>query len=396
MSSVLYYIFLISTLLVGINIVYLFVFAIASLFYSEKGNSSSNSNQAHSKRFALLVPGYKEDDVILEVARNLSQIDYSNQFFDVYIIADSFSPNTLEALSHEDVKVIEVSFEKSTKSKSLNQAFSVIDKKYDYAIIMDADNIVNNSFLSQIASFSEKTDFEVLQCHRVAKNKNTPIAILDAISEEINNSIFRKGHIALRLSSSLIGSGMVFKYPLIKDLMENIEAVGGFDKELELKMLKREIHIDYLNSCLVYDEKVQKTELLTNQRRRWLSAQFVYFKSYIIDALLSFVTKFNLDYLDKALQMALIPRILLIGITPVMGFIAFILDINTDAWAIINIMLIIAMFISIPRRMYNKDLVNAIAYLPLGVFAMIKSVLKLKGANQSFIHTPHSSSTNAK
>jgi len=34
------------------------------------------------------------------------------------------------------------------------------------------------------------------------------LALLDGISEEINNNIFRKGHQTLGLSSALIGSGM--------------------------------------------------------------------------------------------------------------------------------------------------------------------------------------------
>jgi hypothetical protein len=49
-----------------------------------------------------------------------------------------------------------------------------------------------------------------VQGHRTAKNTNNSWAILDAISEEINNNIFRKGHRVLGLSSAIIGSGMAF------------------------------------------------------------------------------------------------------------------------------------------------------------------------------------------
>ena len=84
------------------------------------------------------------------------------------------------------------------------------------------------------------------------------MAVLDAISEEINNHIFRKGHRVLGLSSAIIGSGMAFRYNYFKNLMLTVTAVGGFDKEIELKMLKEGRTIEYLDDAVVLDEKVQK------------------------------------------------------------------------------------------------------------------------------------------
>ena len=48
------------------------------------------------------------------------------------------------------------------------------------------------------------------------RTKDTNTAVLDAVSEEINNSIFRKGHTRLGFSSGLSGSGMAFEYDLFK------------------------------------------------------------------------------------------------------------------------------------------------------------------------------------
>jgi hypothetical protein len=56
------------------------------------------------------------------------------------------------------------------------------------------------------------------------KNTNNSWAILDAISEEINNNIFRKGHRVLGLSSAIIGSGMAFRYNYFKTLMSTVTA----------------------------------------------------------------------------------------------------------------------------------------------------------------------------
>ena len=74
-------------------------------------------------RFAILVPGYKEDAVILSTVSNNLKVDYPAASFDLFVIADSFQPETLEALNKLDCNTIEVSFEKSTKVKALKKAF---------------------------------------------------------------------------------------------------------------------------------------------------------------------------------------------------------------------------------------------------------------------------------
>ena len=74
-------------------------------------------------------------------------------------------------------------------------------------------------------------------------------------------------------------------YVFFKHMMSTIEAVGGFDKELELKLLRDREKIEYLHNALVYDEKVQKATVFANQRKRWLSAQFIYFRRFFFSGL---------------------------------------------------------------------------------------------------------------
>lgn len=114
---------------------------------------------------------------------------------------------------------------------------------------------------------------QAVQAHRTAKNRDTDTAVLDAASEEVNNSIFRRGHVALGFSSALIGSGMAFDY---KWFRENIACctTSGEDKELEALLLRQGIYIDYLDDVRVLDEKVQGEGAYYNQRRRWIAAQF--------------------------------------------------------------------------------------------------------------------------
>jgi len=256
---------------------YCFLSLWGNLFYVEK--YGSHFAPGIPKRIAILVPAYKEDEIILSTATNLLSLSYPSILYDVYIIADSFKPETLEQLKKLPLQVMEVSFEKSTKTKALNEAFKRISKFYDVALICDADNMLAKDFLSKISN-AFLNGARAVQGRRVAKNLDTPFAILDACSEGINNNIFRKGANALGLSSSVIGSGMAFEFCMLKQMMATINAVGGFDKNFTTESCRKNIKIQYLQSALIFDEKVDNSTAFKQQRTRWVSSQFIYLKQF--------------------------------------------------------------------------------------------------------------------
>jgi cellulose synthase/poly-beta-1,6-N-acetylglucosamine synthase-like glycosyltransferase len=376
---------------IGLAVLYILIFAIAGLFYKQKHSKISDK----LRKIAVLIPGYCEDEVIIEVAKAALQQDYAMSLFDVVVIADSFQEDTIIKLKSLPIKLIEVNFDKSTKSKALNKGMSVLTDHYDIAVVLDADNVMAPDFLSKInAAFDD--GYMAVQGHRAAKNVNNSWAILDAISEEINNHIFRKGHRALTLSSAIIGSGMAFEYDFFKTMMSTVTAVGGFDKEIELKMLKEGYKIAYLDDAYVFDEKIQNPNAFSNQRRRWLSAQLHYFKSDFLKAAKALFIKGNVDYFDKAIQFIQPPRILLLGAVIIFGL-GFLLGntfLNVDhnlstGWVTLISGCFLALLISIPTKFYNYNTLKAVAGLPKGMFLMMLSLLKIKGANKKFIHTKH-------
>lgn len=377
--------------LTGLAVLYIAVFAFAGLFYREKPMDAASLQ----RKIAVLIPGYKEDEVIVEVAKQALKQSYAHANYDVIVIADSFEKETIRQLKELEITLIEVSFDKSTKSKALNKAMSQLPDIYDIAVVLDADNIMEYDFLKKINLSFEK-DIIAVQAHRAAKNMNNGLAILDAASEEINNHIFRKGHRVLGLSSAIIGSGMAFRYNYFKKMMSGVNAIGGFDKEIELKMLSERLTIEYLNDAWVYDEKIQKADAFTNQRRRWLSAQFYYFRKDIFKAISQLITKGNVDYFDKAIQFIQPPRILLIGATG-FQFIIFtvanyFLQIDSRlslAWGMVTILCMLALLVSVPGALYSMKTLKALTELPKGMLLMLGSLLKIKGANKQFLHTKH-------
>ena len=73
---------------------YIFIFAFAGLFYKQPRYPQNPL----LRKIAVLIPGYKEDEVIVEVAQEGLLQDYPKECYDVVIIADSFKPETISAL----------------------------------------------------------------------------------------------------------------------------------------------------------------------------------------------------------------------------------------------------------------------------------------------------------
>ena len=378
--------------ILGFSTLYIFLFSFAGLFYRQPHYPAPSK----LRRIAVLIPGYKEDEVILEVANDALAQDYPGENYDVVIIADSFQLETIERLRMLPIKVIEVKFDKSTKSKALNKAMEQLTGDYDIAVVLDADNLMATDFLSKVNAAFEM-NYMAVQGHRAAKNMDTHLAILDAASEEINNHIFRKGHRVLGLSSAIIGSGMAFRYDFFKSMMLSVTAIGGFDKEIELKMLKNNHKIAYLDDALVYDEKVQKAEVFSNQRRRWLSAQLHYFRQDFGSSVKALVTQGNIDYFDKAIQFIQPPRILLLGAVLSLGILFLLLNLFLKTnlifiylWVSVAVICLLSFLFSIPGAFYNTHTLKALASLPKGMLLMLGSLMNIRGANKQFIHTKHS------
>jgi cellulose synthase/poly-beta-1,6-N-acetylglucosamine synthase-like glycosyltransferase len=372
--------------------VYIFIFAVAGHFYKKRQKPlTTNLN-----KIAVFIPSYKEDAVIVEVAKAALQQNYPISEFDVIVIADSLMESTIAQLKALPIIVVEVSFETSTKSKALNKAMETLTADYNHALILDADNIMEADFLLKIND-AFNSGYQMVQGHRKAKNYNTSYAILDAASEEINNHIFRKGHRVLGFSSGLIGSGMAFEYPLFKATMANIKAVGGFDKELEFNFAAKKIIIEYLQDAVVLDEKIQRADDFSNQRKRWLSTQFVYLRKYFAVGWKELICNGNLNFFDKVWQMIIPPRILLIGITSLLFalycLLNFALRIDTHvsvySWTVVFVVTVIAFLLSIPKSFYNTSTLKAMLSLPSAFLRMALLLFKLKGANKKFIHTNH-------
>jgi cellulose synthase/poly-beta-1,6-N-acetylglucosamine synthase-like glycosyltransferase len=373
-----------------IQVAYLLFFSIAGKIGKKKVFEKAQK----LRKIRIFVPGYKEDAVIIATAKNILEQDYPKELFEVVIIADSFSDTTLKTLKSLPIQVVEVSFEKSTKGKALQKAVeATAQKSADIILILDADNHISSGFLYAVNNAFEQ-GYLAVQGHRTAKNFQTPFALLDACTEEINNHIFRRGHVAVGLPSALIGSGMAFDLTLFTNLLTDIGDTSGEDKELEFRLVRQRKKVAFLDGEYVYDEKVAKTDVFSQQRSRWLATQVEFFEKYFIEGWFQ-LFKGNVAFFNKVFQTYLFPRVMLVAVLGLWLIFCFFFANQFLNFTIgLFVALAIALLMGIPSKWYNKQLLMAFLQIPIALVSILKAALNIGKARKQFIHTPHGEDNN--
>ncbi len=299
------------------TVLYLGIFSIASLF--NRGSVLQKAKK--QKRIVVLIPAYKQDAVIEHTVISILGQAYPQRMFDVTVISDHQDEMTNMRLAQYPITLLTPNFEESTKAKSLQYAILNLPefKIYDIALVLDADNIVEQDFLENVNNAFDVAATKAIQLHRISRNRDTAAARMDAIFEEINNAIFRKGHINLGLSSAIAGSGTAYDFTWFKTNVMRTKT-SGEDKELEALLLRQEIFIDYFDQIYVYGEKKRSTTKLNEQRGRWASQQLHNFIRNI-RFLPGAIFRKQYDLADKIIQWMLVPRTTLMGIIMVMSIV---------------------------------------------------------------------------
>ena len=337
----------------------------------------------------IIIPAYKEDSVILSTVYTVFKQTYPTELFDVVVVADSFAENTLNGLKAMPIRLIEVAFEKSTKGKALQTAIAVTQNNpADIVVILDADNHMAENFL-QMVNNAFTQGYKAAQGHRTAKRRNSSFALLDACAEEINNHIFRRGHVALGLPSALIGSGMAFDWKEFVRIISHIGETFGEDKEIEFQLARTRQKVAFLDGVYVYDEKVATKAVFAKQRSRWLAMQLEYFQEYFLEGWFQLL-RGNVAFFNKSFQTCILPRVMLVAMLCLWTLISAIL---LPKFVLLNTVLLIALlvslFLGIPRSWYNRELLGAFRQIPGAVTGILKSTLQIGMARKSFFHTPH-------
>lgn len=347
---------------ISMTVAYMTFFSLCSLF----SRNHAVPKAKRQNRFIIIIPSYKNDRNILNTVKSVLSQTYPQRLFDVTVVSDHQGEMTNMRLAQYTITLLTPNFEKSSKVKSLQYAILNLPafKIYDIVVILNAGDIVEPEFLEQLNEAYESAGTRAIVTHKMPRNRDTSSARLSTIFEEINNSVFRRGHIALGLSSALMDSGVAYEFNWYKKHIMKVRG-NAEDKELEAMLIHQQIYVDYFDQIYIYGENKRDVDDFNRQRRGWVIEQF---KSAFKNLRFLPAAIFNrqYDWVDKIIQWMILPRSILFPIVFIMCIILpFIYFTMAIKWWIVTVIWGFSLAFATPNELVDKNWDKDFITLPI-------------------------------
>ncbi len=222
-------------------------------------------------QFGIVVAAHQEIDFIPPIVDSLLKQSYP--FFNVYIVADDCDT---EHLRFDDprVKLLRPPVIFNSKSRSIEFGLTHFEEKDEILVIFDTDNLVHAEFLATLNNYYNK-GYQAVQGNLRSKNSLNIYEKIDSIGVTFNNFIDRETRSAMGYSVNIWGCGISVERGIYEKIVyDSLSRTGGFDKRMQVEMVRHVPLIAYAEEAILYDEKVSDSFSLERQRTRWIAAYF--------------------------------------------------------------------------------------------------------------------------
>jgi cellulose synthase/poly-beta-1,6-N-acetylglucosamine synthase-like glycosyltransferase len=334
--------------------------------------------------FAAVITVHQDTRFIAPLVDSFCKQQYNN--FVVYVVADDCDISGF-SFSDKRIKILKPEQALNAKTQSIKFAVNNFIRKHDVLIIFDSDNLVHPEYLKNLNNYFQH-GFKVVQTHMLSKNIDSIYARLDSIGHIYNNFLERQVKMELGLSSAILGLGIAIDLDLYKEIFYK-DSLGGFDKRLQIQLVQKVKQIGFAKDCIVYDEKVEDGATLEKQRTRWINTYFKYFKQSV-NLFFKGLIKFNMSQMLLGLIMLRPPLFITFILAFIFAALGFIFKpIIGMAWCILILLFALNFVIIIATQSRQKGMVQSLTHIPKIVIRQMKSLLKIKSANKSFLKTEH-------
>lgn len=343
-----------------ISIVYLALFSFLSMFPARKIYRTAR----RENRFVVIFLGMSEPDSLEASLFSFSEQKYPPDLFDIVMVLPEGQEPEEKAFRNRKVRRVIFRDEKFSKSEAVRAAMEELgDAGYDMAVVMDTGNTVNPDFLRELNNACA-AGCRAIQAHRKARPAPTDTALLEAASQEINNSIFRRGHIKLGLSSALAGSGMAFDFDWLRN---NIDQVKGDDleKQLEILLLQQRVLIEYLNDVYVFEDRAEHPVEFFHERKQWMATRLQNLR-FSLGKLPAALFSGNFDYCDKLFQWMMPSRTIMLGLLILIsiGMVFASWPLSLKWWGLLFLQ-VLSFSMAMPDSMIDARFIKALKTMPL-------------------------------
>jgi cellulose synthase/poly-beta-1,6-N-acetylglucosamine synthase-like glycosyltransferase len=314
------------TLIVGV--VYFLYWGFCAVVSLVKKPSIAPS--APPKNLAVVCSARNEEAVIGNLINSVQAQNYAKDKVDVWILSDNSDDKTAEVARENGAFVVERNDPDNVgKGYALKYFFDQLietgqDKKYDAFIILDADNTLDEDFLSKMNDFYA-LGYDVITSYRNSKNISSNWVSANHSLWFIRESrMLNQSRQMLGVNCHIGGTGFLVSADLIRKNKGWKHFLLTEDLEFTIDSILHGVKIGYQQEAVFYDEQPITMKQSFRQRIRWCKGFLQVFRYYGSQLFLRAFQKHDFSCID--LSLLVFPWIFFILLRQSVGWLYVLLD----------------------------------------------------------------------
>lgn len=295
----------VSLILVAIVFLNLIYFTCLSLFGLRRPKRDYDL-KPDEKKFVFVVPAHNEENVIAETLESLLHQNYDNMLFDIVVIADNCTDETVNIVKGYSEVILLENISKPEEPRGKPHAITkYVETKhweqYDFVALIDADNIVDTNYLREMNSqVIAHPEFTAVQGYLGMKNVVSSMTASGyAAVYFITNRALQYANYRLGWNAAIGGTGFILDTGYLAEYGWNPRSyTEDFELQVELSMAGK--HSGWNHFAIVHDEKPNSLVASHNQRKRWAQGHWlVAFTTTVKQVKTLFKSETLSDFLNK-------------------------------------------------------------------------------------------------
>lgn len=381
--------------LVGILVFYCAITFLTTLFSAFNKSKQPAIQTENHIDFACIITAYGSAAIAVDQVKSLLLQSHTN--FHIYVVADNCKDRPIFPESTQ-VTLLYPSTALHGKIKSIDLAIKNFVRNHTHILILDADNLLYKNTLIHLASTLQYGKYIAVQGQRTAKNLDTTIAALDALSELYYNVTQRLATFQLGSSATIAGSGMAVEAAFFKNYVNTLlsdtqEVILAEDKLLQMMLVDQGHTIAYNRNAIIFDEKVREGAQVQRQRTRWLRSWFDHWGE-AMGVMLKGIKKGSWNQFFFGFTLSVPPMLFIVGGLGICSILGILMYWPLFMLSVFGIALFMGGFLLALLMAPAPGAVwQAIPYIPLFAIRQILAILHIKASNKDFMATTHTQFT---
>ena len=360
---------IINIIIILLLVVYGLYFLTTALFLFKKRKKDNIVSDKYS-HFTILIPARNEEEVIKDAIQSFKRQKYPKDNYEIVVVINNTTDNTLGVCNAEGVRCILCERKIKNKGDALKEAFDRLKKeKTDAYIIMDADNVVNDEFLSEMNKSLNEGTLVAKSSMDIKAKENTWVSSSYAIYFFIQSILYSIPRNNIGASCAINGTGIMIKKEVIDKYGFNVRTITE-DLEFMTLCALNNIKIKFVEGAICYAEHPSDFKVSMIQRRRWTKGIYEGFIIYFNNIIKNMIKRPNIELLDSLLIYST-PLILILSLISI--FINFLIVPLPIYLIITSFSLLVsyisislcALFVCVKSKKKIKDFLTGIIMFPI-------------------------------